>query len=106
MHIHIYIYICISGTVPPRARTEVIYVDLGLGVYNLISAQRERERAKRTGEWSTASVLRHILPFPCDGPSSCVGVERIMLSVCRGSSLIRNRCPLGPYSRHMHRAIW
>jgi len=34
------------------------------------------------------------------------GYEIQVLSIYRGTSLIRNSAPLGPYGRYMPRALW
>jgi len=44
---------------------------------------------------------KHRLPAGRDAP-----VQRAQRHLCRGTSLIRNRPPVGPYSRPMHRALW
>ena len=41
-------------------------------------------------------VLLHAFP----------GVDPSEMSLARGTSLIRNSAPLGPYSRTMPRALW
>ena len=37
---------------------------------------------------------------------TCSQTTCALPGACRGTSLIRNRCPLGPCSRTMHRALW
>jgi hypothetical protein len=38
--------------------------------------------------------------------SSSAAFRRLSSKPYRGTSLTRNRAPLGPYSRHMPRALW
>ena len=35
-----------------------------------------------------------------------IGIYPSLALLCRGTSLIRKRHPLGPYTRTMHRDIW
>ena len=51
-----------------------------------------RERERKAGEEEAQSK-----DFSCQG---------VIVSVYRGTSLIRNSALLGPYSRSMHVALW
>jgi len=46
------------------------------------------------------------LPQPRRGYMHAAVMVSIKVSLYRGTSLIRNSAPLGPYSRAMPRALW
>jgi len=62
--------------------------------------ERENEREEREREGCSLACFVRVFgrnPIP---------VYSLLFTVYRGTSLIRNSDPLGPYSGTMHRALW
>ena len=78
------------GTSPPRARTKVIYVDLGFGYFGSVLT---------TCNASESTVEPHT------GVAHGERIPSTLGRACRGTPLIRKRLPLGPYCRPMPRVL-